>query len=158
MMRPLRALRAVVAVQSFGRRAAMSVRGSALVFVAVGVPIVLFIAGLAMLDAERSDPDANMTGFGDAMWWACTTVTTVGYGDRYPVTAEGRLVAVALMLAGIELVGVITASLASWFVERLSDVQEAEERTQSDLDLLRAEIRSLRDEMRDAVKGGQRAD
>jgi voltage-gated potassium channel len=81
-----------------------------------------------------------------------------GYGDRYPVTTEGRLVAVALMLAGIALVGVITASLASWFVERLSDVQEAEERTQSDLDLLRAEIRSLRQELRDAVDPGQRAE
>jgi voltage-gated potassium channel len=77
MLRPLRALRAVVAVQRFGRRAALSVRGSALMFVAAGVPMVLFIAGLAMLDAERSDPDANIASFGDAMWWACTTVTTV---------------------------------------------------------------------------------
>jgi voltage-gated potassium channel len=149
MLRPLRALRAVVAVQRFGRQAAMSVRGSALLFVAAGVPVVLFVACVAMLDAERTDPDANITTFGDAIWWACTTVTTVGYGDRYPVTTEGRLVAVALMLAGIALVGVVTASLASWFVEKLSDVQEAEQRTQTDLDLLRAEIRALREELRD---------
>lgn len=71
-----------------------------------------------------------------------TTATTVGYGDRFPVTAEGRLVGVGLMLAGIALLGVVTATLASWFVER---IQAGEERTRSDVELLTEEVRRLSD-------------
>jgi voltage-gated potassium channel len=58
-------------------------------------------------------PDANITDFGDAIWWAVTTMTTVGYGDRYPVTSAGRMVAFALMIGGIALLGTATATLAS---------------------------------------------
>jgi voltage-gated potassium channel len=65
------------------------------------------------LDAERSSPDANITDFGDAIWWAVTTMTTVGYGDRYPATSAGRMVAFALMIGGIALLGTATATLAS---------------------------------------------
>jgi voltage-gated potassium channel len=60
-----------------------------------------------------SGSHANIKTFGDALWWALSTMTTVGYGDRYPTTGEGRLVAGGLMLAGVALLGVITASLAS---------------------------------------------
>lgn len=56
--------------------------------------------------------------------WAMTTVTTVGYGDRFPVTETGRFVAGGLMLAGIALLGVVTASLASWLIERVAEVEE----------------------------------
>ena len=94
---------------------------------------MVFVTALAMLDAERGVHDANITSFPDAMWWGGTTITTVGYGDRYPVTGEGRLVAVALMLTGIALLGVITAALASWFVERIGAVEAAEVETQQDL-------------------------
>ncbi len=75
--------------------------------------MVLFVASLAVLEAERPNPQANITTFGDALWWAVTTVTTGGYGDHYPITTTGRLVAVGLMLAGITLLGILTASLAS---------------------------------------------
>ena len=57
-------------------------------------------------------------------------MTTVGYGDRYPTTGVGRLVAVALMLVGIALLGVVTATVAAWFAGRLQDVREAEVRTE----------------------------
>jgi hypothetical protein len=59
----------------------------------------------------QDQADANITTFGDALWWAATTVTTVGYGDRFPITATGRAVAVVLMLLGIAVIGVITASV-----------------------------------------------
>lgn len=68
-------------------------------------------------------PDANITAFGDAVWWAITTMTTVGYGDRYPTTGTGRMAA-ALMLGGITLLGVMTATLASWLVEHVSVAEQ----------------------------------
>jgi voltage-gated potassium channel len=112
--------------------------------VAGAVALVAFIAALAMLDAERGEPDATVATFGDALWWAATTVTTVGYGDYFPSTTEGRLVAVGLMVTGIALLGVITAALASWFVEKVGEVQAAEQRTGSEVAELLAEVRALR--------------
>lgn len=69
-------------------------------------------AAATVLDAERNVPDSNIATFPDALWWAVTTVTTVGYGDRFPVTGEGRLVGVVLMVVGIAVFGSITAALA----------------------------------------------
>jgi voltage-gated potassium channel len=59
------------------------------------------LAAIAVLDAEQDAQGPNITTFGDALWWAATTVTTVGYGDRFPVTGQGRLIAVALMVMGM---------------------------------------------------------
>ena len=86
------------------------------------------LGAVAALDAEQDAPNANITTIGDALWWAATTVTTVGYGDRYPVTTAGRFIAVTLMVVGIALVGAITASIAAWFVSSL----EAEKRSPAD--------------------------
>lgn len=144
MLRPLRALRVLLAFTKVNRRAATSFRGQAAIYVAGAAATGVFVAALAMLDAERGHPGAAIDTFGDALWWACTTVTTVGYGDEFPVTAEGRLIAVGLMLAGIALLGVVTAALASWFVERIGRVEEAEQQTQRDLDVILAELRDLR--------------
>jgi voltage-gated potassium channel len=79
--------------------------------------VVIWMASLAMLDAERGKPGANIETIGDAVWWACVTITTVGYGDYYPVTGFGRTVAVGLMAVGVALVGVVTATFASWVLE-----------------------------------------
>ncbi len=81
--------------------------------------VAVGLGSLAVLDAERSAPEANITSFGDALWWSATTVTTVGYGDRFPVTTEGRLVAVVLMLLGIAVVSSVTAAVASWFLSQV---------------------------------------
>ena len=99
--------------------AAVRARGRVLVYVVGATSLLSFVAALTVLDYERRSPDANIASFGDAMWWALTTMTTVGYGDRFPVTGEGRLVAAGLMLAGIALLGVVTATMASWLVQRL---------------------------------------
>ncbi len=112
--------------------------------------LVLFVSALAVLDAERDSPDANITSFGDALWWAATTVSTVGYGDRYPTTTAGRFVAAGLMVAGIALLGVVTAALASWFVTRLGQVELTQEETRSEVTELAAEVRRLRA----AIEGG----
>jgi voltage-gated potassium channel len=118
VLRPLRLLRLVQLLRLMNRQATTSLRGRIAVYVAGSAVLVVFCAALAVLDAERRSPGANITSFGDALWWAITTVTTVGYGDQFPTTPEGRLVAVGLMLAGIALLGVVTASIASWLIDR----------------------------------------
>ncbi len=88
-----------------------------------------------------------------------TTVTTVGYGDTYPVTTTGRFVAGGLMLAGIALLGVVTASLASWLVERVADVEEeSQAATRRDVEALSNEVAALRAEIARLADDRVRAD
>ena len=96
------------------------------VYVAGAAHFAVTLGALAVLDVERNAPDANITSAGDALWWACTTVTTVGYGDRFPVTTQGRFIAVALMLVGIAVVGSLTAVIATWLIENVQqgDLQD----------------------------------
>ncbi len=90
------------------------------------------------------------------MWWAISTVTTVGYGDQYPITVLGRVVAVLLMIGGISLIGVVTASLASWIVQRVAETDTASQAaTAAHIDELRSEIRTLAEELRSARSAGQ---
>jgi voltage-gated potassium channel len=108
------------------------------------VVTIVYAASLAVLDVERHAPGAQITSFGDALWWAISTVTTVGYGDLTPVTFGGRLIAVALMIAGISLLGVVTATLASWIVERVAEEDDANRAaTARQIEELRDEIRAL---------------
>lgn len=145
LLRPLRLLRLVTLLHALNRHAGQSLRGRVVVFVVGATALLMFVAALAVLDAERDHPDGNITGFGDAIWWAFATVTTVGYGDRFPVTTEGRVIAAGLMLTGIALLGVITATFASWLVERVQQVgEETEAITRRDLQALTDEVARLR--------------
>ena len=117
-------------------RAALSVTATALILVVV--------AAAAMFDAERHARGSTIHSFGDGLWWAAGTVTTVGYGDKVPVTVEGRLVAVALMVVGISVLGVVTASVAAWFVGQLKSLNEAEERKEATLNEVMDELRAIR--------------
>ena len=67
---------------------------------------------------ERADPQANITTIGIAIWWGCVTVFTVGYGDYYPVTSQGRFFAVCIMVIGLTTAAVITAQIASSFMDQ----------------------------------------
>jgi voltage-gated potassium channel len=78
-----------------------------------GALLFFAAAGLTLL-FERDE--GNIRSLDDALWWAATTITTVGYGDRFPVTTEGRAIAVFLMFLGISLFSLITASVAAFFV------------------------------------------
>ena len=85
----------------------------------VGAGILLiYVASLAVLEVERGAPGSNIENFFEAVWWACVTITTTGYGDFYPVTALGRVIGVGVMFSGVALAGIITAALASWVLER----------------------------------------
>ncbi|CAM3194926.1 potassium channel family protein [Nocardioides dubius] len=123
LLRPLRLLRLLALVRILDRSAASNVAGLVLIYVSGAAALAVGLGALAVLDAERDASGANITTAGDALWWATTTVTTVGYGDRFPVTTEGRLVAVMLMLVGIGLVGSVTASIASWLLARVAAEQ-----------------------------------
>jgi voltage-gated potassium channel len=85
---------------------------------------LLFLGGWVVLLCERHATGANIHNYPDALWWAVVTVTTVGYGDRFPVTGGGRAVAVILMLVGIGLIGVLTATVASFFVQEHTDANK----------------------------------
>lgn len=86
-------------------------------------------------------PGASITTFEDAAWWTLTTITTVGYGDEYPITSEGRLVAATLMLGGIALLGVVTGLVASWMVRMVDGSERRADETARELAELRRELR-----------------
>ncbi|MGH2664859.1 potassium channel family protein [Flavobacterium sp.] len=77
--------------------------------------MLLIFSSIAILQVEKT-PDSNIKTAEDAVWWAYVTITTVGYGDKFPVTTEGRLIAVILMTGGVGLFGTFTAYAASWFL------------------------------------------
>ncbi|WP_344945137.1 potassium channel family protein [Terrabacter ginsenosidimutans] len=148
LLRPLRLLRLVTLLSVLNRAMGGSLRGRVGVYVSGATALVLSVAGLAILDAERQSSEPNITSFGDALWWAATTVTTVGYGDRYPTTATGRFIAGGLMLAGIALLGIVTASFASWLLDKVREVEgESQAATRRDIEALTAEVRALREEL-----------
>ncbi|MFC4245213.1 potassium channel family protein [Gryllotalpicola reticulitermitis] len=77
------------------------------------------MAALAVLDAEQNASHSQIRDFGQALWWAFATITTVGYGDVVPVTFVGRLVGVGLMLGGIGIIATVAATLSSWLVQNV---------------------------------------
>ncbi len=118
--------------------------------------LVLVTASIIVLQAESASPDANIKSGGDALWWGLVTITTVGYGDRFPVTMIGRTTAVLVMLAGVGIIGALASILASLLVpDEDSPEQEAGVEAAAaaapdmarELSLLRAEIAELRTEV-----------
>jgi voltage-gated potassium channel len=78
--------------------------------------LVLLFSSIAILQFETA-PESNIKTAEDAIWWSYVTITTVGYGDKFPVTTEGRIIAAILMTVGVGLFGTFTAYVSSWFVK-----------------------------------------
>jgi voltage-gated potassium channel len=116
--RAFRMFRVIIAI-GFLTRVAQSLQGRINLYLGLILPLLVFTCSLGVYDAEHNAPGATITNYGDAIWWAFVTITTIGYGDYYPVTFEGRAIAVVLMLSGLALVSLITISLGSWFLSRL---------------------------------------
>lgn len=103
--------------------------------------LAMLLAGacsILILEAETGALVANIHTPGDAVWWAWVTLCTVGYGDRFPVTTEGRVIAAALMTAGITLFGTLAGLLSSWFMRAILQGEERE------VERLRREVHQLK--------------
>jgi voltage-gated potassium channel len=134
-LRPLRALR-LLRLLTLGRVGAVLANAlkrareifthHGLHFVLLAVVGIVFACSAAELGFEQHAHGSTIHNFGDALWWSIVTVTTVGYGDQYPVSAGGRGVAVVLMLVGIGLIGILTATVASYFVADKAEQDKAE--------------------------------
>lgn len=143
LLRPLRLLRLVPLLSVINRRATTRLQGRVATYVVGGALLLAFVGALAELNAERHAPGATIVTFGDAIWWATTTMTTVGYGDTYPVTVVGRWVAAVLMVGGVALLGTVTATFASWLVDRVSTVSSNEAELRATVARLEAKLDTL---------------
>lgn len=134
--RILRVLRGVRATKVLSTLVLAKRSESVFLATALVTLLLLFTASVSILQVEVV-PESNIRTADDALWWALTTMTTVGYGDRFPVTSEGRAIAGVLMCAGVGVFGTFSGLLAAWFVTP-SMASEA-----SDVDALRHEVRRL---------------
>ncbi len=119
----------------------------------VAITMVIF-SSIAILQFETV-PESKIKTGEEAIWWSFTTITTVGYGDYYPVTTEGRIVAICLMCTGVGLFGVLSATLASWFVagrnkEMKEEImEEMEDEIEKEVE---EEMEEREEEMKDEIK------
>ena len=147
VIRIIRAVKATRLVSSmfFAKRGETTLLGMVL------VTLILVTACSAFVLHFERVAGGNIETADDALWWAVTTITTVGYGDKYPVTHEGRLVAGLLMVSGVGLFGLFSGFVASWILGEEPDA------TKDDIDALNARIERMENtlaEIRDAVKPG----
>ncbi|MFD3744557.1 potassium channel family protein [Nocardia sp. NPDC058633] len=144
--RPLRLLRASLLLLDALNRATHP-RTRLVTFVATSSVLIMLLTSLAFFDAEYGAPESKIESFGDALWWSMVTVTTVGFGDVYPVTTEGRFVSLILMTLGIGLISFAIGTMTSWVVEQLKTVDDASDRAENMLRELVDEVKALRTEV-----------
>lgn len=113
IIRLLRAIRATHKISSILLKNKLQTGVASVVLTAF---LLIMFCSIGILICEQQDPDANIKTAGDAIWWSVATITTVGYGDVYPVTTEGRILAMVLMVSGIGLFGILSGLAASFFV------------------------------------------
>jgi len=140
-IRPVRLLDAVTRLPSLNRTPGTAIRGRLLIYGSGSALLLVWYISLFVLNAERSAPGATIRSFGNAMWWAFCTVTTVGYGDLVPVTIPGRIAAVILMIGGVVLTGLVVATITSWVADRATHGrQDQRPATRGDMDRVHAAV------------------
>ncbi|MFI1017061.1 potassium channel family protein [Streptomyces sp. NPDC020965] len=120
LLRPLRVVRIYESVQHRRARPRLALHARVIVYSGMSAVLLGFAGALAVYAYERGAPGATIRTFGDSVWWACSTLTTVGYGDVAPVTFMGRTVAVVMMAGGLALLGAVTGSFSSWLIQTFS--------------------------------------
>ncbi|MCB5165350.1 potassium channel family protein [Streptomyces bambusae] len=117
LLRPLRMVQVYTAFQRRRAQPRLGLYGRVISYASLSAVLLGFSGALTVYDHEHLAPDASIRTFGDAVWWVCATLTTVGYGDVAPVTAVGRTVAAGLMFGGLALLGAVTGSFSSWLLQ-----------------------------------------
>ncbi|SHM50451.1 potassium channel family protein [Actinacidiphila paucisporea] len=117
LLRPLRAVHIYQVMQRRHEQPLLSLYGRVIAYAGMAAVLLGFSGALAVYQQERHAPGATIRTFGDATWWTCETLTTVGYGDVVPVTPAGRAIAACLMLMGLALLGAVTGSFSSWLYQ-----------------------------------------
>ena len=116
--RPLRALRALLFTTNATIRSRKTLIRSIPILITCTTVLMIIIMGAAILDVERNAPGSHIKTPSDALWWGLVTVTTIGYGDVFPVTTEGRLVAGVLIIFGVAMISALTGSFAAWILNQ----------------------------------------
>ncbi|MFD5710094.1 potassium channel family protein [Streptomyces pharetrae] len=120
LLRPVRVVKTYEAVQRRHGRPRLALHLRVIVYAGLSVSLLGFAGALSVYHREHTAPNATITTFGDAVWWTCATLATVGYGDVAPVTPLGRIIAVGLMACGLALLGAVTGSFSSWLLQVFS--------------------------------------
>ena len=153
LFRPLRLFRLLFLIAVIEKAIGQAIRGRVVLYTASGTVLLIYACSLSILQVERARPGSSINNFGDALWWSLETVTTVGYGDKTPHTTLGKLIAATLMIGGIGVMSLITASLASWIVERVAEEDTASQAiTETHIDALRAHVEQQVDSLRAEIK------
>jgi voltage-gated potassium channel len=117
LLRPLRVVKVYEAVRRRHGRPRFALHARVMVYAGLATVLLGFTGALGVYQQEHAAPDATVRTFGDAVWWTCATLSTVGYGDVAPVTPVGRLIAVGVMAIGLALLGAVTGTFASWLLQ-----------------------------------------
>lgn len=131
---------------------------TAVLFISLFVIFLLQFGSIAILDAEVEGLNANIKTVDDAIWWVLVTISTVGYGDHYPVTTNGRIVAIFVITAGVAVFGTLSAFLAKFFLGHTETAQEDHQTLQTILANMQhiqqeqAELKQIVQVERDALK------
>jgi voltage-gated potassium channel len=148
MVRVLRIIRLLRGVRSVQKAVAImfasKTQGSAVMVVFAAVLLVVF-SSVSVLVCERQG-DGNIKTAEEAVWWSIATITTVGYGDRYPITTEGRVVGVILMVAGVSMFGCLSGLAASFFLGTQGAKSSETTAIMAKLDRLQATVEALSQE------------
>lgn len=124
LLRPVRMVSLYDRVQRRRDKPRLSIYARVMVYSGLTVALLGFAGALVVYHHEADAPGSTIRTFGDSVWWACATLTTVGYGDVTPVTPVGRVTAVGLMACGVALLGAVTGSFSSWLIQAFTREDE----------------------------------
>ena len=150
LARPFRLIVDLFRIPSLRGNSGSHLRRRIVIIAGTFVVMFIYVISLAEYQVERYAAGSNIRSFGDSLWWACVTMATVGYGDYYPVTVTGRLLAVILMIGGVAIVGTASATIVSYLNEQ---TQQARQRRSGQRDTGR-ELNLPSDDAPDDDQGG----